>query len=113
MKLVVVIILALSLLVLVRRRLLQVDMSFPLFGGLIILGFASMSTDFIDWIAARLDVLDAPRAIILIAIAILLALVTVLAIAYSRLRHRQIMLIRHLATMDLDAQENIAAPRRS
>jgi hypothetical protein len=111
MKLAIVILLALILLILVRRRLLQIDMSFPLFGALVLLGFASMSTVFIDWIAARLEILDAPRAIILIAIAILLAMVTVLAIAHSRLHHRQSLLLRRMVAMELRQQEMNVAPR--
>lgn len=105
MKLVVVIALAGILLILVRRNVLQVDLSFPLFVALIVLGFASMSEQFIDWVAARLDILDAPRAIILIAITILLGIVAFLTSAISRLRHRQLMLVRFLAQAVLDAQE--------
>jgi hypothetical protein len=105
MKLVAVFALAAFFLILIRQKLLQVDLSFPLFAGLVVLGFASMSHDFIDWIAARLDILDAPRAIIMITIAILLALYTSLAVAYSRLRHRQILLIRHIVGRELSAQE--------
>jgi len=110
MKLVIVLVLAGALLILVRRNLLQVDLSFPLFAGLVILGFVSMSEPFIDWIADQLGILDAPRAIILIAIAILLAIVTVLAIAFSHLRIRQVMLVRYLAQTELDRQEEAMRP---
>ena len=105
MKLVVVIVLAVVLLYLIRRNLLQVDLSFPLFAGLVVLGFASLSHGFIDWVAAKLDILDAPRAIIMIILAILVALSTSLAIAFSRLRHRQILLVRQVVGNDLHAQE--------
>jgi hypothetical protein len=106
MKLLVVVILAAALLILVRRNILQIDMSFPLFAALVVLGFASMSEKFIEWVAARLDILDAPRAIILIAIAILLAIVSFLSVAISRLRYRQVMILRHLAQVDLLHQES-------
>jgi hypothetical protein len=106
MKLLAVLALALILLLLIRRNLLQVDLSFPLFFGLIVLGFASMSRDFIDWIADKLDILDAPRAIIMIIIAILVSLSTSLAIAYSRLRQRQYLLVRHIISTELAAQES-------
>jgi len=109
MKLIVVVVLAGILLMLVRRNILQVDLSFPLFAALVVLGFASMSEDFIDWVAARLDILDAPRSIILIAIAILLGIVAFLTVAISRLRYRQIMLVRYLAQLELERQETIIA----
>lgn len=105
MKLVIVIILALILLLLVRRNLLQVDLTFPLFAGLVILGFASMSDSFIHWSAAQLGIIYPPIAIILMALAILMAIITILAIAHSRLRIRQHLLVRYLAQIELDRQE--------
>ncbi len=106
MKLTIVIVLALALLALIRRNLLQVDLSFPLFAGLILLGFASMSDRFIHWSATALGIVSPPVAIIFMAIAILLGLVTVLAIAYSQLRHRQLMFLRYLAETELQRQED-------
>lgn len=105
MKLLVVIVLAAALLFLVRRRYLQVDLSFPLFAALVVLGFASMSEGFIDWTAERLGILDAPRAVILIAITILLGIVLALSIALSRLRYQQFMMLRLVAQNELAAQE--------
>jgi hypothetical protein len=112
MKLIAVIFLAAILLFLIRRNLLQVDLSFPLFAGLIVLGFASLNHEFIEWIAAKLDVADAPRAIIMIILAILVALSTSLAIAYSRLRQRQILLVRHVIRTELRAQEDFGSYTR-
>ena len=106
MKLLIVVILALVLLLLVRRRLLQVDLSFPLFLSLIILGFASMSDTFIHGTAALLGIIYPPIGIIFMAIAILLGLITILAVAYSRLRHQQLMLLRHIADYELARQES-------
>jgi hypothetical protein len=105
MKLLIVIMLALVLLILVRRRLLQVDLSFPLFLSLIVLGFASMSDRFIHWTADILGITYPPIGIIFMAVAILLSLITILAVAYSRLRRRQIMILRHIAGADLTQQE--------
>ena len=107
MKLIVVIVLGLCLLFLIRKNLLQVDMTFPLFLGIVLLGFASMSDTFIHWVAAGLGIIVGPNAIILIAITLLLALVTVLAIAYSHLRRRQIMLVRYLARLQLDTEKGL------
>ena len=105
MKLVIIVALALALISLIRRNLLQVDLSFPLFVSLILLGFASMSDSFIHWSADLLGIIYPPVAIIFMAIAILLGLVTVLAIAFSQLHHRQLMLLRHLAEIELREQE--------
>ena len=105
MKLLVVVILLATLLFLVRRRYLQVDQSFPLFAALVLLGFASMSEVFIDWTAEQFGILDAPRVVILIAIAILLGLVLALCIALSRLRYQQLMMLRQMAKHELAAQE--------
>ncbi len=107
MKLVVVIFLAAVLLFLIRRGYLQVDLSFPLFAALVILGFASMSEGFIDWTAEQLGILDAPRAVILIAITILLGLVLALSIALSRLRKQQLLMLRHIAQTELAEQEKL------
>ena len=104
MKFTIVVALALILLALIRRNLLQVDLSFPLFVSLILLGFASMSDSFIHWSAAALGIVSPPVAIIFMAIAILLGLATVLAIAFSQLHHRQLMLLRHLAETELRGQ---------
>ncbi len=104
MKFLAVLILTLVLLYLVRRKHLQVDLTFPLFVGLILLSFASMSVEFIDWVAGVLNIAVAPRAIILITIGIMLAIITVLAIALSKLRHRQIMIVRFLAQRDVERQ---------
>jgi hypothetical protein len=109
MKFVVVLFLGGAMLMLVRRNLLQIDLTFPLFAGLVVLGFASMSEGFIDWAASVLNIVDAPRAIVLIAIAILFSIITVLAIAHSQLRRRQLMIIRYLAQNELMQQETRAA----
>jgi hypothetical protein len=106
MKFVVAFVLLSALVILVRRRMLRVDHSFPLFGAIVILGFAAINDKFIDVIAASLGIVYAPLAIILIAIFIVLALVTLLASIVSRLRHNQVALVRRFAEIDLDAQEN-------
>ena len=109
MKLLVVIILAITILHLVRRNLLQVDLSFPLFAALILLGFASMSDRLLHGIASSLDIVYPPIAILLISINILLALIIIFAIVISRLRYRQLMLLRYLAQMELDRQQRAKA----
>ena len=111
MKLAVVILLALLVFGLVKCRLLQVDLSFPWFAALVVLGFASMNDSFINWAAATLGIVYAPIAIILIVLFILWGLVTVLAIGFSRLHQRQLMIVRHLAQIELDSQERARSVR--
>ena len=95
MKFAIVILVAIILLILVRRNLLQVDMSFPLFVAIVVLGFLSMSEGFLIWSASRLGIADPPMTVVLAAIAILLTLTTLLAIAFNHLRHRHLMLVRY------------------
>jgi hypothetical protein len=106
-KLLIVIILALTLLLLVRSNLLQIDLTFPLFAILVILGFASMSESFVDWTAQFLGIAVAPRAIIMISLGLLLGIVTILAIAHSQLRQKQLMIVRMLAQSQLQRQKSL------
>ena len=71
-----------------------------------LLGFASMSETFIDWIAAVLNIAIAPRAIILMAIAMLLGIIIFLAVAHSQLRRQQLSIVRHMIKNDLTTQES-------
>jgi len=105
MKLVVVILLAVVLLILVRRNLLQVDLSFPLFLAVVVLGFLSMSDSFLIWASNSMGIVYPPMTVVLAAIALLLALITLLAIAFSRLRFKHLMLVRYLAETELSRQE--------
>jgi hypothetical protein len=105
MKLLVALVLLLALLVLVRRNLLRVDLSFPLFASIVVLGFAAINDHVIEFLAASLGIIYAPLAIILLAIFIILALVTFLAVAVSNTRQIQISLVRRLAEMELEQQE--------
>jgi hypothetical protein len=105
MKLAIALMLLLTLFLLVRRNLLRVDLSFPLFGAIVVLGFAAINDNFIDAIAVYLGIIYAPLAIILLAIFIILALVTILAIVVSHLRQNQSAMVRRIAEIDLEQQE--------
>lgn len=98
--------LAIGLVLLVRRGLIHVDLSFPWFAAIIILGFASTNSAFVEWAAAQLGILYAPIAIIFIVIFIILGLITVLLMSFTRLRYRQIQIVRYLAASDLARQED-------
>ncbi len=97
--------LALSLLFLTRRGLVHIDMSFPWFVSIIVLGFFSTSKEFVEGAAAMLGILYPPVAIIFLTIFLLLGLITALLIGYSRLRDRQIQIIRRLAALELAREE--------
>ena len=97
--------LALALLALIRRGIIFVDASLPWFVGLVVLGFLSASPAFVTWVAGVLGIVYPPIAIVFMAIFVLVGLVTVLLIAFSQLRWRQIQLVRHLATQELAGQE--------
>jgi hypothetical protein len=105
MKFVVALILSLTLFLLVRRNLLRVDLSFPLFGAIVVLGFAAINDSFIDTLATSLGIIYAPLAIILLAIFIILALVTILSIVVSHVRLNQSALVRRIAEIELEQQE--------
>ena len=111
-KLVIIVSLAVGLFLLVRRRLIHVDLAFPWFLAIIILGLASTQESFVNWVGAQLGILYAPIAIIFIVIFIILGLITVLLMSLTRLRHRQIQIVRHLAAVELAQQENRTAERR-
>ena len=98
--------LAVGLVLLVRRGLIHVDLSFPWFAAIIFLGFASTDESFVEWAAAQVGILYPPIAVIFLVIFIVLALITILLISLTRLRYRQIQIIRYLAASELARQEN-------
>jgi hypothetical protein len=105
MKFLIALSLCAGFILLIRQKLLRVDHSFPLFGAMVLLGFAAVSDRFIDFVAAGLGIIYAPLAVILLAIFIVLASVIVLSIVYSRLRRNLISMVRRMAEIDLDTQE--------
>lgn len=105
-ELAIIIFLATCLIFLVRRGLIQADLSMPWFLTLIIFGFLSTNNSFVDWVGERLGILYPPIAVVFITIAILLGLITVLLIAFTRIRQRQMKIIRRLAELELAFQEN-------
>jgi hypothetical protein len=100
-----ILVLAFCLFALVRRGLIQVDMSFPWLVAIILLGFFSTSEEFVDLVAKWLGILYPPIAIVFLTIFVIFALITVLLMGLTRLRDRQIRIIRHMAAIDLAQQE--------
>lgn len=104
-KLAIILFLVLALVMLVRRGLIQVDLSFPWFLAIVVLGLLSTQETFVGWLAARLGILYAPIAIVFVTIFMLLGLVTALLVGLTRLRRRQIQIVRYLAATELAGQE--------
>jgi len=93
------------LVLLIRKKWLNIDLSFPWFISLIILVLASTSESFIQWSASLFGIIYSPLVIILITLFIFLGLITVLGIYITELRRRQILIIRKLAQHDLYEQQ--------
>ncbi len=108
-KLAIILFLVVALVMLVRRGLIHVDLSFPWFLAIVVLGLLSTQATFVGWVAARLGILYAPIAIVFITIFMLLGLVTALLVGLTRLRRRQIQIVRYLAALELERQETGSA----
>jgi len=104
-QLLVVLVLAICLFTLVRRGLIQVDLSFPWMTAIIVLGFFSLSEEFVSLVAGWLGILYPPIAVVFLTIFVIFALITVLLVGLTRLRDRQIKIVRYLAAVDLARQE--------
>ena len=99
--------LALGLMFLVRVKLIQVDLFFPWFAGLIVLGVASTIPDFVNWLGPRLGILYPPIAVVFLVIFLLVGVLVTLTISVTRLRARQAAIIRRLAKLELGRQEDL------
>jgi hypothetical protein len=97
--------LAAVLLLLVRRGLIHVDLSFPWFVAIIVLGVLSTSEGFIHSAAAALGIVYPPIAIVFLTIFIVLGLITSLLIIITRLRCRQIQIVRRIIGEELKRQD--------
>ena len=98
--------LAVILLIVVRKGLIHVDLSMPWLISLVAFGFLSTNNSFVAWISQKLGIIYAPIAIVFVTIAFLLGLITVLLIAVTRLRQRQIQIVRRLALLELARLED-------
>jgi hypothetical protein len=102
----VIICLAVLLLFVVRKGLIQVDLSMPWLVALVAFGLLSTNDGFVAWAGQKLGILYPPIAIVFITITILLGLITVLLMAVTRLRRRQMQILRRLAMLELAGQED-------
>ncbi len=101
-KLLIILGLAVILLLLVRRGWLQSDLSLPWSAALVVLGFLSLNDSFVDWLAAQVGVVYQPIAVLLVVFFLFFGIITSLAIALSRIRLRQLQIVRYLAAMQLE-----------
>ncbi len=112
-KILLILFLLFCLVTLIRKRLLNIDLSFPWFVSMIALAIASTSDIFIHGTANLLGIVYHPLVVIMISLFILLSLVTVLAIYLTEIRRRQILIIRKLALQDIKNQLNSKTDYRS
>ncbi|MBD1141543.1 DUF2304 family protein [Pelagibacterales bacterium SAG-MED32] len=87
--------------ILLYYRLVQVDLTFPWFLSLIILGFVGINHDLVVKLASFFQIYNEPLVIVFLTFFILFGLVTVLLIGYTNLRLKQIQLVRKIAEIEL------------
>jgi len=107
-EMLIVVSLAALLLFVVQKGIIQVDLSMPWLFALVAFGFLSTNDSFVNWVGKKLDILYPPIAIVFITIAILLGLITVLLMAVTHLRQRQMQILRRLAILELTRKEDLA-----
>jgi hypothetical protein len=100
--------LAAALLALVRAKLIQVDLFFPWFVAIVVLGFASTSPGFVNWLGPGLGILYPPIAIVFLVIFLLVGILVTLTISLTRIRARQAAMMQHIAALELGLQEGRA-----
>lgn len=112
MKALAFIILAAGLYLLVRRRLLHIDLSFFLLLALLLLSAASLSQGFILFAADIFGIVYEPLVVILIALFLILCLVILLSSYLTRLQQRHVGMVRRMMAMELAEQERALAAAR-
>lgn len=109
----IVLVLLLLFLLLLRRRLVHVDLSFPWFVAIIVLGLA-YNNPFIDDVLVKILAVSYPiYAVMFLTLFILFGLVTAVLIMVTRDHRRQVLLLRSMARLDLARQEAEFAGHRS
>ncbi len=101
----IIVSLAAALAALVRFRLIQVDLFLPWFAGIVVLGFASTQPTFVNWLGQKLGILYPPIAVVFLVVFLLVGIVVALTVSLTRIRARQLDIVRYLAAQELDAQE--------
>lgn len=107
----IVLALALAIVMLVRLRLMYVDLFFPWFVAIAVLGWASTSPRFVDWLGAVLGIIYAPIAVIFLVLFLLLGVIVTLTVSLTRLRDRLTAMAKYEALRVLAEQERAQGGR--
>ena len=105
-KILVLSFLAISLLMLIRSRLIQVELLFPALVAVFALGLLSTIPSFVDYLGILFQIGYAPIASLFVVIFLVFWIIVVLAIAITRIRERQRRTILFLVLDDLERAEN-------
>lgn len=105
----IILMLLIFLIFLVKLRLVQVDLFFPWFISLIVLGLVSTKPEFVNWLGSKLGILYAPIAVLFLVIFLLIGIIVTLTISVTRLRSRQVSIIRKIAALELEKNDNNSA----
>ena len=89
----------------IKKDKIQAEVAFPWFLLLILLGFVSIFDEAIIGLARIIGIVYPPVAILLLILLIFFITSIGLAISLTKMRHRQIMIIRELAKIQLFQQE--------
>ena len=106
MQTLVIIFMALSLILLVWKKLIHIDISFFFFLSLILLGLASLNDNFVSYIADFFGIIYEPIAIVFLTIFLLLCMIILLVIFITRLNTKHIALVKKVAELELSNQVN-------
>ncbi len=105
MQTLIIIFLLVSLLLLLWKKLIHIDISFFFFLALIFLGFISLNEKFVSFIANIFAIKYEPIAIVFLTIFLLLCLITMLLILITKLNNKHIELVKKVAKIELEKQE--------
>ena len=97
--------LAVSLFVLIRSRLIQIELLFPAFVAVFVLGLLSTIPVFVDYLGILFQIGYAPIAALFVVVFLIFWIIVVLAIAITRIRERQRRTILFLILNDLERAE--------
>ncbi|MBM3567463.1 MAG: DUF2304 family protein [Alphaproteobacteria bacterium] len=105
MRILFVLALAVVMFMLIRRRLIDVDLSLPWMLALVVLGFTYNSYYVGDRLADLFGMSNTTTAVIFASIFILFGLILILLMAVTRMQRQQDLLLRRLAAAELAAQD--------
>jgi hypothetical protein len=90
---------------LIKKNLIKPGFMFPWFFIIILLGVVSLNDHFIGFFARILGIKTGPLAIILALLFIIIISYLSLAIAITKIYHRQLLIIRYIAEKELEKDD--------